>query len=61
MAGKDSPESRTICHFTVSDKGDANHRISAKIRLGGMSLEFDTTLDDIREFFTKRRERKSKK
>jgi hypothetical protein len=37
-----------------------NYEIKGYVRLGGMKLEFDTDMDKIRGFFTKRRERNIK-
>lgn len=37
---------------------DRNFRVMAKVRAGGLSLEFDQTVDRMRQFFTERREKR---
>jgi hypothetical protein len=44
-------EKSTDGHTIVKD-----HKIEAQIGLGGLSLKWDVTFDQIRDFFTKRRE-----
>ena len=43
--------------FEVSTEGGIDHQISASIRTGGISLNYSTTFDAIRKFFTERRRR----
>lgn len=38
---------------------DKNYRVMAKMRAGGLSLEFDQTVDRMRQFFTERREKRA--
>lgn len=38
-----------------------DHRLEAQVSLGSLNLKWDVTFDQIRDFFTKRREGSSKK
>ncbi len=37
-----------------------DHAVYARVRTGGLSLEFNTTVDKIRKFFTEKREKATK-
>ena len=47
--------------FEVVRDNDKDYHIVAAVRVGGISLEFDRTVDQIRSFFTERRERQERK
>jgi hypothetical protein len=40
---------------------DTDYRICVRARVGGFTLEFDKTVEQIRKFFTDRRERSEKR
>jgi hypothetical protein len=42
-------------------EGESDYRISACIHHGGLSLEFDRTVEQVRRFFTERRQKQEQK
>lgn len=51
-------EAKPIFSLNVLEVGsNGDYRVVATVRTGGISFKFDRTIDDIRNFFTKRRER----
>jgi hypothetical protein len=49
----------SVSEYTSGDNVD--HAVEARIVSGGLQLNFNTTVDKIRKFFTERRERADKK
>lgn len=45
----------------VDHNGGKDYRVSARIHYGGLCLEFDKTVDEMRRFFTERRLRQEEK
>jgi hypothetical protein len=45
----------TITEIPAKDGEENDYRISARIHHGGLSLEFDRTVSEVRRFFTERR------
>ena len=43
--------------YPVGDEEEEDYRIVASLCKGGLSLEFDSTVNEIRDFFTERREK----
>lgn len=52
---------RNLVSFDIdeveSESGDVDHVVSVSARYGGMNVAVSATLDQIRDFFTKKRER----
>ena len=51
----------SITQIPTKEGDDPDYRISARVHHGGLSLEFDRTVSEIRRFFTERRERMEKR
>ncbi len=47
----------TITEIPAKDGEENDYRISARIHHGGLSLEFDRTVSEVRRFFTERRQK----
>ena len=47
----------TLNVYPIGDEDEEDYRITASLRKGGLALEFDSTVSEIREFFTERREK----
>ena len=59
-----SEKEKPVFSLNVYERGEGDekdYRIVATARTGGISMEFDQTVDDIRNFFTERRDRAEKK
>lgn len=59
-----SKERKPIISFNVYQVGEGeeeDYEIQASVRKGGLTLEFDSTVSKIRQFFTERREREEQK
>lgn len=56
---------RNIVSFDIdeveTENGGADHLVSVSASYGGMNIAVQATLDQIRDFFTKKREHSSKK
>jgi hypothetical protein len=55
---KDNGEPKTqqpVAALEVYQDGPDNYRISAYVRTGGIKLEINKTVEEIRDFFTRRR------
>ena len=49
--------SASVCEVTTA--GAKDHKIFVATKVGGLNLNFESTFDEIRDFFTKRREKKT--
>lgn len=47
---------KPIASIQVFDQNDDNYAIEGFVRFGGIKLEIDTDVNQVRDFFTKRRE-----
>lgn len=47
-----------VYEFDTAD-GGVDHKIEVVGNYGGLNLQFTSTVDQVRDFFTKRRERKT--
>lgn len=46
-----------VVYETNLENGHKDHLVEAAIKVGGLTLDFSVTLDEIRDFFTKHRKR----
>lgn len=51
----------TITEVPGKDGDESDYRISARIHHGGLSLEFDRSVSEVRRFFTERRQKQEQK
>jgi hypothetical protein len=56
-----SDERKPVASIQIFDNEDDNYAIQGYVRFGGIKLEIDTDVNRVRDFFTKRRERKDAK
>ena len=69
MAEEKSENKKSVIAFSIHEieknpDGHAivkDHRLEAQVSLGSLNLKWDVTFDQIRDFFTKRREGSTKK
>ena len=43
-----------------ADKSTKDYRITARVHYGGLVLEFDKTVEEVRQFFTERRQKQER-